>query len=326
MKVLFLADNVQSIFNCYSSERVDESCVFSNQEFFSRKGDFTEVEYIFSTWGMPTLSTTQILEYLPSLKAVFYGAGTVSYFAKPFLELGISVFSAWAANAIPVAEYTVAQIVLANKGFFQLHRRYRDQGSSCVGSYANTFPGNYKAKVGLLGFGMIGKAVVELLKPYNLDVYVYCPYLSEEEADSYGVFRASMEYVFEHCQTVSNHLANKEETVGILDYSLFSLLKKNAVFINTGRGAQVVVPDLIRAMEEEPNRTALLDVTDPQEPLSVDDPLWNIDNIVISPHRAGSRTNEVQRLGDYMFEEYTRLINHEETQYEITLEKLKIIA
>lgn len=59
---------------------------------------------------------------MPSLKAVFYGAGSVQAFARPFLNCGVKVFSACAANAVPVAEYTVAQIVLANKGFFSSSR------------------------------------------------------------------------------------------------------------------------------------------------------------------------------------------------------------
>ena len=75
--------------------------------------------YLFSTWGMPPLTEAQIREYFPSLKAVFYAAGSVQHFARPFLNCGVKVFSAWAANGVPVAEYTVAQIVLAGKGFFQ---------------------------------------------------------------------------------------------------------------------------------------------------------------------------------------------------------------
>ncbi|MFR1477023.1 MAG: NAD(P)-dependent oxidoreductase [Hydrogeniiclostridium mannosilyticum] len=67
-------------------------------------------------------------------------------------------------------------------------------------------------------------------------------------------------------QTISNHLANNPQTAGMLNYGLFRRMKPNATFINTGRGAQVVEADLVRA-EEEPGRTALLDVTDPVEPV-----------------------------------------------------------
>jgi len=63
---------------------------------------------------MPEFTEDEIKTYLPNLKAIFYGAGSVQSFARPFLNCGVRIFSAWAANAIPVAEFTVAQIILAN--------------------------------------------------------------------------------------------------------------------------------------------------------------------------------------------------------------------
>jgi phosphoglycerate dehydrogenase-like enzyme len=86
-----------------------------------RQDELKDIEFLFSTWGMPVMDREQIA-MLPSLKAVFYAAGTVQRFARPFLESGVKVISAWAANAVPVAEYTVAQILLGNKGFFSSAR------------------------------------------------------------------------------------------------------------------------------------------------------------------------------------------------------------
>ena len=74
------------------------------------------------------MTEDQIAEYFPNLKAVFYGAGSVQGFARPFLKSGVKVFSAWAANAVPVAEYTLSQILLANKGFFQTSTLYSHGG------------------------------------------------------------------------------------------------------------------------------------------------------------------------------------------------------
>lgn len=95
---------------------------------------FKSTEYIFSTWGMPSLDEKEIAGYFPNLKCVFYAAGSVQYFAEPFLKSGIKVFSAWAANAVPVADYTAAQIVLALKGFFASSRlnKISRKGSTCA--------------------------------------------------------------------------------------------------------------------------------------------------------------------------------------------------
>ena len=76
-----------------------------------------DADCLFSTWGMPALAEEEIARFFPKLKAVFYAAGTVQGFARPFLNRGIRIFSAWGASAVPVAEFTVSQILLANKGF-----------------------------------------------------------------------------------------------------------------------------------------------------------------------------------------------------------------
>ena len=89
------------------SERIDKSNINEHKEFLS------QCEVAFATWGMIKFTEEEIKEYMPNLKALFYSAGTVQYFAEPFLNCGIRVFSAFAANGVPVTEYTVSQIVLA---------------------------------------------------------------------------------------------------------------------------------------------------------------------------------------------------------------------
>lgn len=325
-ELLFIAELKKQLYDCYSKEQLSNYPIVSVEEFLNNSSKYIDTKYIFSTWGAPRLSEEQIKKLLPDLKAVFYAAGTVQQFAHPYLNCGVKVFSAWAANAIPVSEFATAQIVLANKGYFQTAKRYKEDGYEKTSSYCNTFPGNYDVDVGLLGAGMIGRKVVELLKPYKINVKVFDPFLSEEKAKEMGVVKTTLEDIFSTCQTISNHLANNEKTKGMLDYKLFSKMKKNATFINTGRNAQVVVKDLIKAMREEPQRTALLDVTDPTEPLSKEDELFKVENILITTHRAGSATSEIKRMGEYMFDQYDKFTSGKACEYEVTKEMLKTMA
>ena len=322
---LFLCENRQNLLNAFSDEQRAGSLLLTNEELMSGPAH-PEIEAVFSSWGMPCLTEAQISERLPNLRCVFYAAGTVQYFARPFLHKGIRVFSAWAANAVPVAEFTLAQILLANKGFFQLDRRYRKEGYQAAADYAAHFDGNYHNKVGLLGAGMVGKKVIENLKPFDLEIEVFDPFLPDAAAKALGVRKTSLENIFQTCPVISNHLANNKETEGMLDYHLFSLMSPYAVFINTGRNAQVVVPDLIRAMQEAPGRTALLDVTDPEEPLPEGHSLWNVPNIIITPHRAGSQQGEIRRMGAYMTEEYQRVMAGQAPLYEVTMDMLRTMA
>lgn len=296
--------------------------VYSKKDLLARPQDFREVEIIFSTWGMPVLSEEEIRTCLPRLKAVFYGAGSVQTFARPFLNLGIKVFSAWAANAVPVAEYTVAQIVLANKGFFRTCR-YTDRAAARACSAS--FPGNYDSKVGIIGAGMIGKMVIERLKDYRLSVLVFDPFLPDDVAEALGVEKTTLERVFEECFVVSNHLANNEQTQGMLNGRLFSSMLPNATFLNTGRGAQVVEDELIATLTARPDLTAILDVTYP-EPPRPESPLYTLENCILTPHIAGSSGNEVRRMGEYMRAECDAYLRGAPCRYEVTAEMLKTMA
>ena len=97
------------------------------------------------------------------------------------------------------------------------------------------------------------------------------------------------------------------------------------MFINTGRGAQVVEEDLVRALREEPDRTALLDVTWP-EPPEADSPLWTMPNVILSPHIAGSMNNEIARMGAYMQREYEAFSEGRPCSWEVTLKRLETMA
>lgn len=285
-----------------------------------------EIAYLFSTWGMPALEEECIQKNFPNLKAVFYGAGSVQGFARPFLRCGVRVFSAWGANAVPVAEYTLAQVLLANKGFYQAQRRYRRDGDfRGANAYAARQPGNYRARVGILGAGMIGRLVLSLLQPYAIEPLVFDAFLAEDEIHALGARKADLDTVFSTCHVISNHIGNNPKTERMLRYEHFSRMLPNATFINTGRGQQVVEDDLIRALREEPERTAVLDVTYP-EPVAAGSPLLSMDNVVITPHIAGSMSQEVERMGLYMAEELEALLQGRAVRFEVTEKMLETMA
>jgi len=287
--------------------------------------DVTDTEYIFSTWGMPRFTTEEIRRYFPSLKAVFYAAGTVQGFAREFLECGVRVFSAWAANAVPVAEYTLAQILLANKNFYACARYASVGENEKARMEKENIVGNYGCKVGIIGAGMIGSMVIGHLSRHDIEVLVFDPFLPDEKAKAMGVKKVALKQLFSECQTVSNHLANNPQTVGMLNYDLFKLMLPYAVFINTGRGAQVVEPDLCRILRERPDITAVLDVTctEPPEP---GHPFYSLPNVVLTPHIAGSQGNEVERMSRFMLEEFSRMVEGRHVRYEVTSDMLETMA
>lgn len=282
------------------------------------------VEFLFSTWGMEHFKKEEIQTYFPSLQCIFYAAGSVQDFAQPFLESGVRVFSAWKANAVPVAEYTYAQILLATKGFYRAAKRCRFDYLG-ANNYSKACGGNYKAKIGILGVGSIGGMVAEKLKANDVEVFYYDPFLPKERAEALGISEASLPEIFQNCDVITNHLANKEELSGVLNADLFNRMKPYATFINTGRGRQVNETDLYKAMRKVKTRTALLDVTYP-EPKMPFHKLHRCKNIILTPHIAGSNGREVVRMAQYMKDEALRVANGEAVLYEVTEEMLKTMA
>jgi len=331
MKSIFLTQKKENIGKVYNSDTIkeikkytqlDDVC-YTKEDII--KGGFEDTEYIFSTWGMPEMTEEEIDTYLPDLKCVFYGAGTVQYFARPFIKKGIKVFSAWAANGVPVAEYTVSQIILANKNFFPISHYMSKEELEKAREYKANIHGNYNAKIGIIGAGMIGKMVINMLKAFKLDILVFDPFLPDDKAEEMGVKKCSLEELFSTCNVVSNHLANNDKTKGMLNKSLFEKMLPYSTFINTGRGAQVVESDLADVLKEREDITAILDVTFP-EPPEKGHPFYKLPNCFLTTHIAGSLGYEMHRMSEYMKDEFISYISNQETHYEVTEKMLETMA
>ena len=301
-----------------SAELINKTNIEKHKDFLA------DCTVAFSTWGMPCFSEDEIRKYMPSLEILFYAAGSVQAFARPFLSCGVRVFSAFAANAVPVAEYTVSQIVLAAKGFYQGAKRYRPAFPSAV-VHTKRSEGLFDIKVGLAGLGCIGSMVAERLKAYDVKVLAFDPFCSEEKAERLGVTLVDLETLFRECHIVSNHLANKKELKNVFRDKHFRLMPKYSTFINTGRGDQVSEWALAKNLILHPSRTAVLDVLK-KEYLPYINPLFWCPNAIITPHIAGSMGNETHRMAYYMIEQLDNCISGRETQYEVTKEMLSTMA
>lgn len=262
----------------------------------------------------------------PKAKLLLYMGGTVKYFATEYLANGIQVVSGWAANGVPVAEFAAAQIALCGRGFYRLNQAYKAEGYEAARRIALSYPGNRQAKIGILGAGAIGSEVIKLLRRFQNPIYVYDPYLSKARAEEMGVIQAGLGTIFETCDTISNHLANVPETVRLLNADLFCKMRPNSVFINTARGAQVEAEGLVKAMKEDPTRLALIDVTDPDEPLPEGHPFIQTENILITPHIAGTYEESYPLMFDLLRTELLRYLRGQELRYAVTQERLNTMA
>lgn len=331
MKIIILTTNPEDgakLKDSLSCLNADFSAVknYTKEDILAHPKQFVDTTFIFSTWYMPIFTENEVKEYLPSLKAIFYAAGTVKYFASPFFNQGIRIFSAAIANAIPVAEFVSAQILLSNKGYFQAQKEYKKPfwriSFNKARNYSLQKKGNYNAKIGIIGCGAIGSRVIDFLKPYKLDISVYDPFLSDKRIQELGVKRTDLAEIFTNSDVISNHLPDITETKGIINWKLLSLMKANATFINTGRGAQVVEKDLAKTMRKKPNACALLDVTN-REPVWPWSELLQMKNVFMTPHIAGSLSCENIRMVEYMLTAYFNTIEGYTDVCEVSSDELQ---
>ena len=268
----------------------------TSENFAEHLGNLQDLEVIFSTWDMPVLSAEQV-RAMPALKAVFYAAGATAHFRRPFEENGVAVCSATPANAIAVAEFALAQVLLAGAGYWRNSRQCVNAANSHT-LHNHRGHGNYHARVAILGDGSISRKLQELLARHDLEVTVVS---SRPEHRT-----TSLEEAFATSIAVVNLFPDRDDNAEVFNRPLFARMIDSAVFINVGRGRQVNEADLIAVMKERPDLTALLDVQWPEPPEDGSE-LYTVPNIRLSGHIAGSKGTELVRMADYMIEDFLRL-------------------
>ncbi|HEY1405925.1 MAG TPA: hydroxyacid dehydrogenase, partial [Spirochaetota bacterium] len=274
----------------------------------------SECEVIFSSWGMPLLDRS-LLEKLPHLSFVFYAAGSTRYFTTDAMwDRGVRVCSAWRANAIPVADYTVGAVLMSLKRVWHYASEMKRAGKY---TEPHDIPGTYGTTVGIVSLGVIGRMVCERLARYDMKVLVYDPFVADDDVRSLEVERASLEDLFTQSDVISIHTPLLDETVHMIGGELLSRMKSHATFINTSRGAVVDERALIEVLFRRPDLYALLDVTE-EEPLPSSSPLYSLPNAILTPHIAGSLGPERLRLGKFMADEFIRWHEGKPLLHEVT--------
>jgi phosphoglycerate dehydrogenase-like enzyme len=281
----------------------------------SIRSDVERTQVLITGWGSPVLDA-ETLSHLPRLRAVLHAAGSVKpYITDACWERGLIISSAATANARPVAEYTLAMILMAGKGIFELRDEYRRERHFTLGRNV-PYVGNFGRRVGIIGASRIGRQVMQLLKPFDLDVVVSDPYLAPEEARELGARLVDTDQLFATCDIVSVHAPALTETRCLVNHDRLSLMPDGAFLINTARGELVDTEALTRQLAAG-RISAILDVTDP-EPLPGNSPLFDLPNVFLTPHVAGSHGNELPRLGELVADELERLCSNVPLQHRVT--------
>ncbi|MGI5481184.1 hydroxyacid dehydrogenase [Streptomyces lavendofoliae] len=263
-------------------------------------------EVLFTCWGATPL-TAPVLDRAPRLRAVVHAAGSVKHHVTDACwERGIAVTSAAAANALPVAEYTLAAILLAGKRVLRAARRYAELRAEHDWLRELADSGNHRRTVGIVGASRIGRRVIELLRPFDVTVLLYDPYLTPADTSALGAVPAALDELCARADIVSVHAPQLPSTRHMIGAPQLALMPDGGTLINTSRGSLVDEAALLPHLTTG-RLNAVLDVTDPELP-PPDSPLYTLPNVLLTPHIAGSLGNELHRMADQALDEVERYV------------------
>jgi phosphoglycerate dehydrogenase-like enzyme len=170
--------------------------------------------------------------------------------------------------------------------------------------------GAYQSRVGLVSLSTIGRLVRQRLEPFDLSISAYDPTVSDAEARALDVDLVALPHLFACSDVVSLHAPLIPQTRGLITGELLASMKLGATLINTSQGAVVRESEMIDVLRARPDLTAILDVTDPEPPLPTCG-LFDLPNVILSPHIAGSIDGECGRMGQWMVNELRRYLRSE---------------
>jgi phosphoglycerate dehydrogenase-like enzyme len=284
------------------------------------------VEIVVGSWGCNVLDDA-LLARMPKLRLLAYAAGTVKFTVTPATwEHGVVVSSAAAANAVPVAEFTFAVVVMIAKDVFRVRDALREaRGRTPVsGVGPNGELGTRGLRVGLIGASTIGRLVIERLATLDVTVAVADPYLDDADAKERGVTRMELDDLFAWADVVSVHAPELPSTRHLVNADRLGRLHDGAWLINTARGSLVDTEALTRECVAG-RLNAFIDTPEP-EPLPADSPLYDLPNVVLTPHIAGSMGTELSRMGELAVAEIRRFVAGDALEHEVRADDLDRIA
>lgn len=304
-------DNPGRLFTTADRQRIEaavrlvQACPINNPGEPGVSDRLAEVELLITGWGAPRLDRSS-LDLMPELTAMVHAAGTIKSFVDTELfERGVAVSTAAEANAGPVAEYTLAMIILGLKRTMRFAAQLDTPGTPYreIGQVPPV--GINRPVIGVVGASRVGRKVIHLLDQV-LDVRILLcdPYLSGADADLLGAQLVDLDTLCSASNVITLHAPNTPDTRRMIGPGQFARMTDGAILINTARGALVDTGALEREAIEG-RIDAFLDVTDP-EPVAEDSPLRRLPNVFLTPHIAGALGEEVFRLGRHAVEEIER--------------------
>jgi phosphoglycerate dehydrogenase-like enzyme len=283
-------------------------------------------EVLVTGWGTPGLAEA-LLSWSPEtspLRLLAHTAGSIHHLVRrETVERGLLVTHANESLAEAVAEFTLGAFLAMRRQMFLCHERYKNHLPPPGFQGMNELPGSV---IGIIGASAIGRRVMDLLRPWGVNILLFDPYASAEAAAACGAEQVhSLVELFRRSDIISLHAPITPETIGMLRGEHFMAMKEGALFVNTARGRLVDHTALLAELQKG-KIWAMLDVTDPTEPLPPDSPFFALENCVLIHHQAGNSVQARLRQGKYIADELLRYLAGEPLRFGVRAERMSTMA
>lgn len=253
--------------------------------------------------------TKEVIDALERCKMIIrYGIGYDNVDLEAAGRKGIYVCNAPSYGTYDIAEHTMALLLSVCKHIPVADRcaRVGQWNAERVGK-ARRLQGKI---LGIVGFGRIARAVAARARAFEMDILVYDPYQAEEAIDALGYKKVDLETLLELSDYVTLHSPLTEETHHMMGMAQFKRMKKDAILINTARGALINENELIFALLSGEIGGAALDVFE-TEPLPGNSKLLDMENVVLTPHVAWNSFEGTEDLHAEVIENVVRVLHGE---------------
>lgn len=311
--MVFPPEVTQQLESITDTDWVPESTVYTQEQLIR---DIAEYDAIITGWGSPKISR-DVLAHTERLKFIGHTAGTlVPYIDPDVFERSITVVNANTALARSTAELAVTLMLNGAWKIAEYQHKVRQGQWHKVNDMVN---GLYKQRIGIIGLGEVSKEVIRLLQGFQAEIYLYSPYCDEQQAAELGVERVELEELMQKSRIISLHDTLTKETRGMIGQKHLDLMEDGALLVNTAR-APLIDEEALTASLTSGRIYAALDVYH-HEPLSHDDALLHLPNVICVPHIGAMSAYWRSQLGSMIVEDLQRFIKGESPLRRITGEK-----
>jgi len=281
MKIAVLGEIHQDGWKVFENNKLESFELFNFEE-SNLKKELREVDAILLRTAK---LSNDVISYCKKLKIVSrHGVGydnvNIDYLSENNIALGITSTS----NAVSVAEHVLTSFLYLSKNIHLSDKLTREGKFNDKSSLPNFFE-LYQKNIVIFGFGRIGRAVAKRCLGFEANVYVYDPFVSKNVVEENNCKVIDKTSGLKIADYISIHLPLNNNTKNFINEQELSIMKETAIVVNTARGGIINEASLVNALQNKIILGAGLDVYE-KEPPDENHPLFNLDNVILSPHNA----------------------------------------